>query len=242
MKDDTPITTRDVAYEIEGRTYTGYLAAPPAAPPLLRPAVLVLHGGGGLGPQARRRAEMLAEHGYVAFAADLFGERVEGVDNAKAVVRRFTDDWPELRKRCGKALDVLCAQPGADRDRTAAIGFCFGGQAALEFARSGVDLRAVAGFHSQLDTRRPEDSAAIKAKVLICLGDQDCFVFREHREAFVENMTESQVDCQMLLFCGVGHSFTDPYADAVGLPGIKYDAQADRRSWTAMLALFDEVF
>jgi dienelactone hydrolase len=230
----------DVTYQHDGRSYVGYLAEP--AGEGRRPGVLVIHGGGGLGPQARDRADKLAEIGYVAFAPDLFGEPVAGVEAAKAVVHRFTEDWAELRARCQAGLDVLTAQRSVDPDRTAAIGFCFGGQAAVEFARSGVGLKAVVGFHSQLDTHRPQDSAAIKAKVLICLGDQDCFVFREHREAFVENMTASGVDCQMLLFCGVAHSFTDPYADAVGLPGIRYDAAADRRSWAAMRALFDEVF
>jgi dienelactone hydrolase len=230
----------DVTYEHQGQAFTGYLADPGQAE--RRPGVLVIHGGGGLGPQARARADMLAAEGYVAFAPDLFGERVEGVANAKVVVRRFTEDWAELRARCQSGLDVLRGRQNVDAERTAAIGFCFGGQAALEFARSGVDLRAVVGFHSQLDTHRPQDDAAIKAKVLVCLGDQDCFVFRDDRERFVEAMTGAGVDCQLLLFCGVGHSFTDPFADAVGLPGIKYDATADRRSWAAMRALFDEVF
>jgi dienelactone hydrolase len=204
--------------------------------------VLVLHGGGGIGAHAKHRADMLATMGYVAFVPDLFGHPVEGVEHAKALTAQLTDDWPELRSRCVAALDVLCRQPQVDSDRIAAIGFCFGGQAALELGRSGAEIRAIVGFHSQLSTRRPRDSVNIKGKVLICLGDRDCFVSRDEREECLETMTNSGVDCQVLLFSGVGHSFTDPLAETSGVPGLKYDARADRRAWTAMTQLFSEAF
>jgi dienelactone hydrolase len=230
----------DVTYEVDGRSYTGYLANGAKGKPA--PGIVVIHGGGGLGPQAKKRADMLAELGYAAFAPDLFGEKINGVEHAHAVVKQFTDDYGALRRRCQAGLDVLNKQPNVDPTRSAAIGFCFGGQAALEFARSGVDLKAVVGFHSQLSTNRPQDSANIKGKVLICLGDRDCFVSRVHRDAFMENMTANKVDCQLMLFSGVCHSFTDPYAAASGVPDLKYDENADRRSWQAMLALFKEGF
>lgn len=230
----------DVTYDYDGRSYTGYLATPEPAGAV--PGILVIHGGGGLGEQAKKRAEMLAELGYVAFAPDLFGETVVGVEAATVVTGRFTDDWAELRARCAAGLDVLTQQTNVDENKLAVIGFCFGGQAALEFARSGAGLRAVVGFHSQLKTHRPEDSVNIRGKVLICLGDRDCFVSREDRETFMENMTVSEVDCQLLLFSGVNHSFTDPFAEASGVPGLKYDPVADGRAWRAMQALFDEAF
>lgn len=228
----------DVPYEVRGRKCTGYLAD--GASGASRPGVVVFHGGGGLGRHAKERAEMLAKLGYVAFAADLFGHAVEGLQHAEALTHALTEDWDELRARAGAALEVLRRQPNVDPDRIAAIGLCFGGQVALELGRSGADLRAIVGFHAQLKTPKPEDSARITAKVLVCLGDQDRFVPPEEREAFLRNMSDSNVDCQMLLFSGVRHSFTDPYAEASGVPGLKYDARADRRAWAAMLALFAE--
>jgi Dienelactone hydrolase family len=144
------------------------------------------------------------------------------------------------RDLCNAGLDVLRSQPHVDPERLAVVGFCFGGQAALELGRSGAPLRAIVGFHSQLTTRRPEDSARIRAKVLVCLGNRDRIVSREDRESFMENMAESQVDCQLLLFAGVMHSFTDRHAEASGEWGLKYDPLADSRSWAAMLALFNE--
>src|SRR5262249_24228239 len=131
----------DLPYDVGSRTYTGYLANGAKGKPA--PGIIVIHGGGGLGPEAKKRADMLADLGYAAFAPDLFDEPVKGVDHAKQIVKRFTDDWAELRLRCKAALDLLNKQPNVDPNRNAAIGFCFGGQAALEFARSGVNLGAV---------------------------------------------------------------------------------------------------
>ncbi len=189
---------------------------------------------------ARERADMLAAMGYVAFAPDLFGHTVQGVEPAKALTAKLISDWQDLRGRCLAGLNVLRGRPETDAGRIAVIGFCFGGQAALELARTGEPIAAVVAFHAQLQTFRPQDSAKIAGSVLVCLGDRDCFVFREERETFLENMTEGGVDCQMLLLSGVGHSFTDRYAQGSGIPGLKYDPRADRRSWLAMLDLFKE--
>jgi dienelactone hydrolase len=230
----------DFSYTLGGQTFLGYMAGLPRKE--RGPGVLVIPGAGGLGPQAKKRAEMLADLGYVAFAADLFGEPIRGVEHAITLVRHFTEHWAELRARCKGALDVLLNQSNVDPHRTAAVGYCFGGQAALELGRSGIDLRCIVGFHSQLATRRSEDSKNIRAKVLVCLGDQDCFVSGTDRDQFMSDMTASKVDCQLLLFSGIGHSFTDPHAEASGLPGLKFDAKADRRAWAAMQSLFAEAF
>jgi dienelactone hydrolase len=228
----------ELSYEHGGARYGGHLADGSSGGRV--PGVVVFHGGGGLGAHARERADRLASLGYVAFAPDLFGHPVDGLEHAEAVTHALTEDWAELRARSGAALEALARHPHVDRTRMAAIGFCFGGQVALELGRSGADLRAIVGFHAQLRTPRPEDSAHIRGKVLVCLGDQDRFVSAQDREAFLCNMSASRVDCQMLLFCGVHHSFTDRHAEASGVPGLKYDAAADRRAWAAMLALFDE--
>jgi dienelactone hydrolase len=230
----------DLTYTYDGKSFTGHLADGSGGSPA--PGILVFHGGGGLGPHARRRADMLAELGFVAFAPDLFGHPVDGLDHAHVVTGALTRDFTELRARCRTGLDTLLTCPNVDPARLAAIGFCFGGQVAIEFARSGADLRAVVGFHSQLTTVRPDDSAKICGKVLVCLGDRDRFVTAEDREAFMDTMTGHCVDCQLLLFSGVQHGFTDRIAEASGVPGLKYSETADRRSWAAMLRLFDEVF
>ena len=137
---------------------------------------------------------------------------------------------------------VFARHQGLSDAVIAAIGFCFGGSAALELGRSGADLRAIVGFHSGLKTARPEDTAAIQAKLLLCLGDADPLIPGEVRDAFMDNVREAKLDAQMILYSGVGHSFTNPDAERFGVAGCHYDATADRRSWAAMRALFDEVF
>ena len=230
----------DITYDIQGRSYSGYLADGSGGKP--SPGVLVIHEANGLGPHARAKADMLAQAGYVAFAADLFGEKVETLEQAMGFVGQLSADWAELRARCAGSLDVLRRQSNVDSSRLAAIGFCFGGSAALELGRSGADLRAIVGLHSGLKTARPEDTAAIKARLLLCLGDADPLIPSEVRDGFMDNVRDAKLDAQMLLFSGVGHSFTNPDAEAFGVAGCHYDATADRRSWAAMLALFDEAF
>jgi len=228
----------ELSYEFDGKEYKGFLALPAGQTGV--PGILVFHGGGGLGEHAIKRTEMLAGLGYAAYAPDLFGHRVSGLEEADAVTERFVEDWEGLCTRCEAALGALRAQECVDPGRIASVGICFGGQVALEFARSGVDLRAVIGFHPRLITHHPELSRDIRGIVLMCLGDKDRFVSANEREDFLKNMTDSGIDCQLHLYSGVGHSFTDPYAEASGIEGLKYDERADRRSWSAMQALLEE--
>jgi dienelactone hydrolase len=230
----------DISYEVHGRTYTGYLADGSNGKPA--PGILVIHEANGLGPHMKERADMLARLGYVAFAPDLYGEKVDALDRMLALVDELTEDWTEMRARCNAGLDVLRQQSNVDKTRIAAIGFCFGGQVALELGRSGADLRAIVGFHLALKTLRLEDSANIKARVLVCIGDQDPYAPRDDRNSFMDNMRENNVDCQMLLFSGIGHSFANVDSDKSQMAGVWYDAKADRRSWAAMTRLLSEAF
>ena len=110
----------------------------------------------------------------------------------------------------------------------------------LEAARGGADLKAVVGFHSGLGTARPQDAANIKGKVLVQIGADDPVIPPEQRLAFEQEMTAGGVDWRMVLYGKTGHSFTNRDVDAYGMPGFNYQADADRRSWQAMIDLFAE--
>jgi dienelactone hydrolase len=237
-----------ISYKAAGQSYTGWLAEGSArARP---PGVLVVHEGGGLTDHARGRAAMLAELGYVAFAMDLFGPDVElpepgkpeAMAKAQAVVRGLREDVAELRVRCAAALGVLQAHPHVDPARLAAIGFCFGGAAAVELARSGAPLAAVAGFHAGVLPGTAEEDAAIRARILLCHGADDPVVPLAQIQAFTEGLKAAGKDWQLHVYGGVGHSFTNKEIDAWGLPGFRYDEAADRRSWAALMHLFGELF
>jgi dienelactone hydrolase len=154
-------------------------------------------------------------------------------------VRSDVDRW---RARARAALDALVAQPGVDRARLAAIGYCFGGSTALELARSGASLGAVVSFHGGLEAPRPEDARNIRAKVLVCHGANDPLIPPEQVAAFEAQMRETTVDWQVCVYGGAVHSFTNPDADKLGNPALAYSAAADRRSWAAMVSLFEEAF
>jgi dienelactone hydrolase len=237
-----PIITSEIEYHVAGVRYLGYLAVDDQAAGR-RPGVLVGPEGGGLGENAKAVARRLAGLGYVAFALDYYGDGKElPVDELMSRIAAFNADPLKIRAIAAEALKVLVAQPQTGPAQLAAIGYCFGGTTALELARSGADLKVAIGFHSGLTTVRPQDASQIKAKVLVLIGAIDPIVPPEDRAAFEQEMTEGGVDWRLNLYGGVGHSFTNPSAKPGARPGLAYHAESDRRSWVAMLDLFQEVF
>jgi dienelactone hydrolase len=233
------IETRDVTLELLGGRFTGFLADGSEGRPA--PGVLVAHEGRGYTQHPRDRALMLAELGYVAFAPDYFGATATSLQHAYELMEPFNADRRRFTIFGQAGLDVLRAHPSVDPSRLAAIGFCWGGHAALELACTA-DLRCVVGFHPGLSLGPLIDAANISAKVLICVGDQDPYVPMSDIDRFIAQMRQAKVDTQVLLLVGAPHSFTnpEPYAYETGVDGVGYDGTADRRAWTAMLALFAE--
>jgi dienelactone hydrolase len=231
--------TETIAYSADGAEMIGLLALPDGVG--RHPAVLVCHEGPGLSDHARDVARRLADLGYVAFAMDYHGGgAVLPMAEIRPRIFGWMSDPAGIRARAHAALEVLTARPEVDPARVAAIGYCFGGTTALELARSGADLKAVVGFHSGLGTARPQDASNITGKVLVLIGAEDPLIPPEQRSAFEAEMTAAKVDWRLNLYGGAAHSFTNPLADGVAMPGIIYHAPTDRRSWAAMLDLFAE--
>ena len=233
------IQTRDIEYQVDGKTYVGFLADGSNGKRV--PGVLVSHEGGGMTDHPKERARMLADLGYVAFAMDTFGEPMTSREQVRATIAALTADLPTLRKRAHAALEIVKSQTSVDATRTAAIGFCFGGTTVLELARSGAEVGCIVGFHSGLETSAPQDARNIKGKVLVCLGALDPIIPPEQREAFIQEMEAGGVDWRMEIYGSAAHSFTNRYVDALNLPGFRYHERTDKRSWRAMRDLFDEV-
>jgi dienelactone hydrolase len=229
-----------IDYQAHGRRFTGWLADGSGGKPA--PGILVAHEGGGLTDHAKGRAMRLAGLGHVAFALDLFGEPGAPLERARAIVQQLRADVPMLRARAAAALAVLQGHPHVDPARLGAIGFCFGGATVIELARSGAPLAALVGFHAGILPGSEEDDSAINGRVLLCHGQDDPVVPPSQILGFVEGLERAGKDWQLHLYGGVGHSFTNPEIDAWNLPGFFHHEAADRRSWAAMLALFDEAF
>jgi dienelactone hydrolase len=238
---EAKVRTQTVEYAQGGTVLSGYLAWDDAKKGK-RPGIVVVHEWTGVGPYVEGRARQLAELGYVAFAADIYGKgvRPKNPQQAAAEAGKYRANRPLLRARARAALDWLKADTRVDPSRVAAIGYCFGGGTVLELARSGAELRGVVSFHGSLDTPNAADARQIKAKVLVLHGGDDPFVPKEHVLAFQEEMRAAHVDWQMNVYGGAVHSFTNPASGNDPKKGLAYDAEADRRSWAAMRTFLDE--
>jgi dienelactone hydrolase len=237
------IEVRDVDYRCDEANLRGYLAiGDNATGP--RPGVLVFHEGLGLGEFAMERARRLAGLGYVALAADMFGDRrqASNLQQVATLVGGLRAEPDKLRARGRAALDVLAALPQVDAGRLAAIGFCFGGSVVLELAREGADLKAVVSFHGVLATKMPAQPGLVKASVLVCTGVDDPLAPPEQVADFENEMRTGGVkDWQVIAYGNTLHGFTNPAADGSMMRTALYNEQADRRSWASMKSLFDEV-
>lgn len=210
-----------------------------------RPAVIVFPEAFGLGDHAKEKAQKLAELGYVVLASDLFGEgkTVSSLEEVMAFIQPLQQQPEKVRAFTKAGYDAVTARPEVDTGKIAAIGYCFGGSASLELARSGANVRGVAGFHGGVSGSKPEDNKAIKAKVMVCIGADDPMIDANARAAWVADMTAAKLDWQMHIYGNVVHSFTNKEADARGMPdAIRYDANADRRSWKALVDFLEEAF
>jgi dienelactone hydrolase len=209
-----------------------------------RPGVLIIHQWKGLTDYEIKRAEMLARLGYVAFALDIYGKgvRPKSPQEAGAEAGKYKSNRALLRARAQAGLAVLQKHELADPKRVAAIGYCFGGTAVIELARSGADIAGVVSFHGGLDSPHPEDGRNIRCKVLALHGADDPHVSAKDLAAFEEEMRQAKVDWQLNKYGGAVHSFTDWNAGNDPARGAAYNEKADRRSWEAMKLFFAEIF
>jgi len=232
-----------VEYKEGGTVLEGYLAYDDAVKGK-RPGVMVVHEWTGLGPYVKRRANELAELGYVAFAADIYGKGIRPKDHEEAakVAGMYFKDRSLMRSRAKAGLEILRNHELTDKSRVAAMGYCFGGTTVLELARSGADIAGVISFHGNLSTDHPEDARNIKAKILAFQGADDPFVPQEAVLSFEDEMRKGGVDWQLVIFGGAVHSFTIPEAGNDPSKGMAYNEKADKRSWEIMKLFFKEIF
>ena len=208
-----------------------------------RPGVLVVHEWKGLGDYAKRRADQLAELGYVAFAVDMYGKGIRPETNEDAAKQAgiYKQDRQLMRRRANAGLEVLKNQPLVDPKKIAAIGYCFGGTTVLELARSAADLKGVVSFHGGLQAPLPEDAKNIKGKVLALHGADDPFVKPQEVDAFEKEMKAGHVDYKLVRYPGAVHSFTNPDSGNDPAKGMAYNQEADKKSWVEMKAFLKKI-
>ena len=211
--------------------------------PAKRPGVLIVHQWFGITDHEKSRGEMLAKLGYVAFCADIYGKGIRpSPKEAGSEVGKYKGNRPLLRERVNAALDELKRNELVDTKRVAAIGYCFGGTAVIELARSGADLNGIVSFHGGLDSPNPADGKNIKCKLLICHGADDPTSSVQNVAAFESEMRDARVDWRLIKYGGAVHAFTQPMAGNDNSKGVAYNERADKRSWEDMKSFFAEIF
>ncbi|MCB1554901.1 MAG: dienelactone hydrolase family protein [Xanthomonadales bacterium] len=236
------VQDRAVSWELDGTRFQGHILHPDSKTPL--PGLLMVPNWMGVNASALEKARKLAEGGYVVLLADVYGEGVRPKDTAEAAAAAHEaySDLVRLRARAQAALDRLLADEAVplDRERLAAVGFCFGGGTVLELGRAGADLDAIVTFHGALDTNLPAAPGAVKASLLVLNGADDSYVSAEHIAAFQGEMTAAGADWQFVNLAGAVHCFAE--ADAHAPPGCVYHERSARRAYRMMSAHLAEAF
>lgn len=234
------IETRLVDYSDQGKPLQGFFAwdRNVVGP---RPAVLIVHQWDGRSEFVEQRARQLAEEGYAAFALDMYGKGIlgQGVDENMKLMAPFMEDRRLIVQRVQAAVTAVRDLPEVNNTRLALIGYCFGGLCALDFARSGADMRGVASFHGLLKGSGlpPKE---IKSKVLVQHGADDPMTPPGDVLAFQQEMNLAGADWQIHIHGHAKHAFAIPGANHDEL-GLQYNAAADRRSWRCTVAFLAEV-
>lgn len=235
------ITTQDLSYRDVDTPLTGVLYREETQVGS-RPGILLIHGGAGLDEHARQQARRYAALGYLVLACDMFGDGVLGDrDRIMRCIHALRDD-PELMARRARAgLVALSGCPDTD-GRAAAVGFCFGGLAALQLARSGEPMAAAVSIHGSLAAGKPARPGAVRARLLACHGALDPHVPLTDVTAFAQEMDQASADWQLIMYGGALHGFTHEHARPGAVPGVTYNELADTRSFAATRAFLAETF
>jgi dienelactone hydrolase len=221
---------KSIVYEVNGASYEGYYTGASENAPL----ILLVHDWNGLTDYEIKRAEMLAEMGYTVFAVDLFGAGVRPtkVEDKRQHTGELYKDREKMRVLLYAALKTAQSQ-GANTGNAVAMGYCFGGAAVLEFARSGADMKGFVTFHGGLKTPEGQDYSKAKGKFLILHGTADTAVSMQDFATLANELEAIGVSHEMITYGGAPHAFTVFGED-------RYRADADKKSWKRFTEFLDK--
>lgn len=220
----------NIDYQVDGKKYEGYFASPAQNSPL----VLLIHDWDGLTDYEIKRANMLVEEGYAVFAADLFGKGIRPTEDKdkKQHTGELYQDRQKMRLLMNAALDKA-VELGANPQQVVVMGYCFGGAAALEMARSGKDLQGFVSFHGGLTTPQGQDYANTSAEILVLHGAADKAISMQEFSQLSTELEAQNVPNEMIAYGGADHAFT-----VFGID--RYNAEADQKSWRRLLQFLED--
>lgn len=240
------IITSTIDYKVGENNYVAYLAQDESASSP-KPGVIIVHEWWGVNEYMHKRAHMLAELGYVALAIDMYGagKVAETPDQAGSLMNAVLGDMDAGTAALQAGYELLLHQPAVDKDKTAAIGYCFGGAMVLHMARIGMPLKAVASFHGALGSFHTAEPGSISARILVSHGGADSMVTMDDLAGFKKEMDTARADYEVTVYEGAKHGFTNPQADVnaekYGLD-LGYQTEADEASWNVLKGLLNTAF
>ena len=238
---------KPVEWTLDKDTFSGVLVYDDANA-IKRPGIVMVPNWMGVNDNAIATAKKIAGHDHVVLLADVYGKGVRPKDATEAlaqVKKVYSDGGTTVRKRVAQAVLTLKEQTGGvplDADRIGAVGFCFGGSAVLELARTGAPLAGIVTFHADLETYQPS-TGKVAAPLLVLNGAADASVPDTQIAGFEKEMDAASADWQLVSFSGARHCFAEP--ENAGNPpedNCRYDERAARRAYRMMEAFFDERF
>jgi dienelactone hydrolase len=208
-----------------------------------RPTVILIPTVMGVSELEKKFGRQLVELGYNALVADLFGKDFHGAprDTMFEEMTRLRGDRAALRRRLEHVLAIARGLDEVAKNQIVVAGYCFGGQCALDLARSGADIAAAVSFHGLFDPPGLPPQK-IRAKVVAYHGWDDPMVTPDKVVALGQELTEAGCDWQIHAYGNVGHGFTNPHASELQIDGVAYNALAAERSWTSFINLLEELF
>lgn len=234
-----------VTYTADGVNFKGFVAYDENISGK-RPAILVIPEWWGLNDYAKYRVRELAGMGYIAMAADMFGDGkiAANPQEAQEFTKPFYADPNLAKSRIDAALKKLKTYSEADANNMAAIGYCFGGNCVLNAAKLGADVKGVVSFHGGL-AGAPANKILLKAKILVCNGAADKFVSEQSITDFKHGLDSIGADYTFKSYANATHAFTNPASTETGkkfnMP-IEYNESADKASWNDMKVFFASLF
>jgi dienelactone hydrolase len=219
-------------YKAAGMASEGFLAVPKNTKGKV-PGVLIVHDWMGPSEFTQKKAQQVADLGYVGLAVDIYGKGNSPKDQKGAgeIAGKYKADRKLLREKIKAAYEELKQVPNVDPHKIVVMGYCFGGTTALELGRAGTELAGVVSFHGGLANPTPGDAKNIKGKTLVMHGAIDPYVGADEVAAFQKEMNEAGVDYQFISYSGAVHAFAVPGAGSDTKTGAAYNAVADHRSW-----------
>lgn len=220
----------NITYKIDGKEYEGYYNSPSKNAPL----VYMIHDWDGITDYEIKRTKMLNDLGYAVFVADLYGKNIRPtkLEDKKAMTKSLYDNRDEMKKRLNAGFEEA-KKVGLNTQNSIGMGYCFGGSAILEMARSGANLKAFIPFHGNLATPSGQNYKNTKGKIVVFHGSADTVVpFTEFSSLAVE-LENTGIEHEMITYSKAPHAFSVFGAKS-------YSEDADKKSWKRFSEVLEE--